>query len=272
MAKDLVLITGVTGFIGFRVLLYTLEAGYQVRAAVRSEVKAQNITANPALQALKRESQISFIIVPNFLAPGAFDEAIKGVKFVIHVASPIPFQEPPDKDYERFFVQPAVQGTLEVFESAKKAGGVKRIVVTSSVVALTGREGLAGHQSTLTAEDRPPLEKGPFEDSPHAYAVSKVAALIRAEEWIEKTKPDFDVVHLHPSFVLGRNDLYENTKDFASGTNIIPLAVATGNASPAQTFAFGFTHVTDTARAHVLSLDAKVPGNQSYLLTSSGPN
>jgi nucleoside-diphosphate-sugar epimerase len=270
MAKDLVLVTGATGFLGFRVLLYTLEQGYQVRAAVRSDAKANTIKSNPALQALNRDSQLSFVTVPDFLAPGAFDEAVQGVKYVIHVASPIPFEDPADGDFYKFFVEPAVQGTLGVFESAKKAGSVKRIVVTSSVVGNTGREGLDKWDGVLTAETRVPFDKGPYENGRHAYPASKVAALAAAEEWIEKTKPEFDVIHIHPSYIFGRDDLYTSTKDFMTGTNSIVLGVATGNSTSAQPMAFCFNHVTDTARAHVLSLDPKVPGNQSFLLTSSG--
>ena len=270
MAKDLVLVTGATGFLGFRVLLYTLEQGYQVRAAVRSDAKANTIKSNPALKALNRDSQLSFTTVPDFLAPGAFDEAIQGVKYVIHVASPLPFESPADGDFYKFFVEPAVHGTLGVFESAQKAGSVKRIVVTSSVLANTGREGLDNWEGVLTAETRVPFDKGPYEDGQQAYPASKVAALAAAEDWIEKTQPDFDVIHIHPSYIFGRDDLYTSPQDFLTGTNSIVLGVATGNSTREKSMAFCFNHVADTARAHVLALDAKVPGNTSYLLTNSG--
>lgn len=270
MARDLVLITGATGFLGFRVLIKTLEQGYQVRAAVRNEAKATIVSSNATLKALNRSSQLSFVTVPDFLASGAFDEAIQGVKYVIHVASPIPMSAPADADFDKFFIQPAVQGTLGLFESAQKTPSVKRIVVTSSVVANTGREGLDKGVGTINAESRPPFDHGPYENGSHAYAASKVAALIRAEEWVKKTKPAFDVIHIHPSYIFGADYLYESTKDFMSGTNSIPLAVPTGHASAERSIAMSFNHVADTARVHVLALDPKVPGNQSFLVTNSG--
>ena len=46
MSSDLVLITGVTGHVGFRVLIFALEAGYRVRAAVRNQGKADTILAH----------------------------------------------------------------------------------------------------------------------------------------------------------------------------------------------------------------------------------
>jgi uncharacterized protein YbjT (DUF2867 family) len=39
MSNDLVLITGGTGFIGFKIIVTALQAGYSVRAAVRSDAK-----------------------------------------------------------------------------------------------------------------------------------------------------------------------------------------------------------------------------------------
>jgi nucleoside-diphosphate-sugar epimerase len=272
MARDLVLITGATGFLGFRVLLLALQQGYQIRAAVRSEAKAAKLLSNPALKALNRDSQLSFVTVPDFLVSGAFDEAIKGVKYVIHVASPIPRKEMPDDDHDKWFVQQAVQGTLGVLESAQKTPSVKRIIVTSSVVANTGIAGLEGDSAgqTITAETRAPWDNGPYGDPRRAYVASKIAALVRAEEWIKEKKPTFDVIHIHPSYIFGRDELYESTKDYMGGTSGIALAVATGRADSETQMAVSFNHVADTARAHVLSLDPKVPGNQSFLLTNSG--
>ena len=109
--NDLVLLTGGTGHLGFRVLLSALEAGYSVRAAVRSEKKAETIMNNAVLKALNRGSQLSFVVVADFHVEGAFDEAVKGVKYIIHVASPIPTGMPADGDYDKMYLKPAVQGT-----------------------------------------------------------------------------------------------------------------------------------------------------------------
>ncbi|KJZ70007.1 hypothetical protein HIM_10588 [Hirsutella minnesotensis 3608] len=45
MARDLVLLTGATGMIGFKTLAVLLEAGYQVRAAVRNQAGFDKISA-----------------------------------------------------------------------------------------------------------------------------------------------------------------------------------------------------------------------------------
>lgn len=90
MVGSLLLITGATGFVGFRVLCFALEYGYRVRAVVRSEAKAEILRSNSDLKALGRLDHLEFTFVPDFVKSGAFDMATEGVDFIIHCASPIP--------------------------------------------------------------------------------------------------------------------------------------------------------------------------------------
>lgn len=90
MANDqLVLVTGGSGHLGFRVLAFALSSGYRIRAAVRSQEKADQIKAAKSVQG--HLDKLEFVIVPDILADGAYDEAVKGADFVLHVASPISF-------------------------------------------------------------------------------------------------------------------------------------------------------------------------------------
>lgn len=166
MADDLVLITGATGHLGFKVLRAALEAGCHVCAAVRSEQKATRLKSNHILKTTSGFSNLSFIIVPDFLAPGAFDEATKNIKYIIHVASPIITKLPESDDYDAHFVQPAVQGTLGVFESARKASSVTRIIVTSSAVAILPLAAMAQSDGkSYNADNRLPEIPPPFQIS-----------------------------------------------------------------------------------------------------------
>lgn len=90
MSAGLVLITGATGLIGFRTLLDLLQDGYRVRAAVRSGAENQVILNNKALKSLDVPFDLSFVVVPDIQAKGAYDEAVKDVDYVIHIASPVP--------------------------------------------------------------------------------------------------------------------------------------------------------------------------------------
>lgn len=122
--------------IGFRVLVQLLEAGYQVRAAVRNVAGFEKIKA--LKPAAPYASQLSHIIVPDITAPGAYDDAVNGVKYVVHLASPLDINLPDDIDYETKLIQPAVKGTLGMLESAKKVSGIDRIVITGSVLSIIG--------------------------------------------------------------------------------------------------------------------------------------
>ena len=59
--------------------------------------------------------------------------AVKGVTYVIHVASPFPSSQPKD---ENEVIQPAVEGTQSVLKACVATKTVKRIVLTSSCVAV----------------------------------------------------------------------------------------------------------------------------------------
>lgn len=269
MASNLVLITGATGHLGFCVLRSALQHGYQVRAAVRSEGKAATLKSNPVLQATLGFSNLSFVVIPDFISPEAFDGAAQEVKYIIHVASPLADSLPEGADMEAHFVQPAVQSTLSIFESARKSGTVRRIVVTSSVLSIVPIAAfMAPDGLTYDAENRLPELEPPFPNSEFGYVASKIAALNRAEAWIEVEKPSFDVIHIHPSFIFGRDDLTTSTAAFQKGTNRLPLNIALGKT--AEPLPNSWNYVKNTAELHVLSLDSKVPGNQSFIASTNG--
>jgi NADP-dependent 3-hydroxy acid dehydrogenase YdfG len=50
MPSSLVIITGATGHVGYRTLIETLKASYQIRAAVRNEASIKKIKAAESTQ------------------------------------------------------------------------------------------------------------------------------------------------------------------------------------------------------------------------------
>jgi len=266
---NLVLITGVTGHVGFRTLIQALQAGYWVRAAVRSNTKAQTIISHPKIQALNPGLRLTFTIVPDLACLSAYDEAVIGVRYIIHIASPLMMGKlPPGKDEHAYFIRPAVRGTIGMLKAAKKCGTVRRIVITSSLVAIVPLAQLTGAEWTdrpVQPTDRVEFVEGPYETEFAAYAASKVAALSAAENWLRIQKPQFDVIHLHPSFVGGRNDIATSTREAMKGTNSIILGHALGK--DFGSIASASVHNDDVARVHVQALEAWVPGNQSYILS-----
>jgi nucleoside-diphosphate-sugar epimerase len=126
MAGELVLINGGTGLIGIKVIQTALKAGYSVRAAVPSQEKANAVLATPTIKTLDPGSKLTFVIVPDILADNVYDEAVKGVKFIIHCASPVVKGEgfTPDQ-FETHLVEPALKGTSSILTAAYKVPGIK---------------------------------------------------------------------------------------------------------------------------------------------------
>jgi nucleoside-diphosphate-sugar epimerase len=270
--SNLLLITGATGHVGFRTLICALTAGYTVRAAVRSQAKATTILSHPQIQALNVGARLTFIIVPEITYPYAYGDATRGVNYVIHIASPLMTggDEIPLNEHDSHFIQPAVLGTLSMLEAAKKSQTVQRVVITSSIVAITPvaqLEGFERRHTPVLPTDRVAFEPGPYETEFAAYAASKVAALQEAEAWIKRERPAFDVIHLHPAFIEGRNELATNAREAMKGTNAVVLGIALGKQFGG--FAGATVHNDDVARVHVQSLDPQIPGNRSYILSQA---
>lgn len=273
MSGDLVLITGVTGHIGFRVLRYALEHGYAVRGAVRSDAKANMVRSNGALKAMQKDEQLSFVVVPDLTAAGAFDEAVKGVKYIIHCASPIPFGPPTTDNAYEDFIKPAVDSTLEMLRAAGKEEGVQRIVMTSSCIGVAPvAAAVSDTGEWYTADTRQPEPEGAFGPGTAsfvAYAASKVSALNQAEAWMKENKPHFDIINLMPSYVIGRNDLYQTTGEMLASPNSFPLNIvrSTGDGETGLAgMAMVTNHIDDCARIHVEALDPKIEGGQSFMI------
>jgi nucleoside-diphosphate-sugar epimerase len=136
MSSDLIFLTGGSGLIGIKTIHLALLAGYSVRAAVRSQAKADLILATPTVKAINPGSRLTFITVPDMLVGGAYDKAVEGAKYIIHIASGTPHGDDSENDYDAHFIQPALKGTLGILESAHKTTSVKRVIITSSEVAI----------------------------------------------------------------------------------------------------------------------------------------
>jgi hypothetical protein len=79
-------------------------------------------------------ANLEFVIVGDITAPGAFDEAVKGVSGIIHSASPLSNGEPSVDP--NILIQPAVHGNVGILKSgAQNSSTVERVVITSSVTA-----------------------------------------------------------------------------------------------------------------------------------------
>jgi nucleoside-diphosphate-sugar epimerase len=88
MTGELVFITGGTGFIGFAVILEALKAGYRVRISVRRAAQAEQLKSHNLI--VPFASKFEYVVVPDMTISGAFDDALEGVSYIEHVATPVP--------------------------------------------------------------------------------------------------------------------------------------------------------------------------------------
>ncbi|KAJ7618817.1 NAD-P-binding protein [Mycena polygramma] len=195
----LVLVTGVNGFIASHVADQLLAAGYNVRGTARSAAKFQWL--HELFDKKYGAGRFEGVSVPDMVADGAFDEAVKGARGIIHLASIVTFSNKVDE-----VVPPTVKGTLEVLESAAKEPGVKSVVYTSSSTACLLPQ---PDKAIVVAEDMwnesavAEAYSNPSPDPFVVYAASKTEAEKAVWEFVKRTAPQFQVSTVLPDINLG---------------------------------------------------------------------
>ena len=126
-AGDVAVVTGASGFMAGHIIRELTAQGLKVRGTVR------NLTDAGKTQHLKELFPELELYEADLLDDGSFLECCKGARFVFHVASPFQYVA---EDPERDIVEPAVKGTMNVLRCARLAGGVRRVVLTSSTASV----------------------------------------------------------------------------------------------------------------------------------------
>ena len=191
-----VLLTGATGFIAKRICLQLLNAGYEVRASVRNLNRGREVV-DAVVPHLKSDEDLATrlqFVALDLNEDDGWDEAVNGTDALIHTASPAPVEQPKD---ENDLIRPAVDGTLRALRSAKEAG-TKRVVLTSSIVAVTYKQ-LAPGKSRYDEDDWSELS----DPTATPYVKSKTLAETAAWEFVQREAPDMALTAINPGFVLG---------------------------------------------------------------------
>jgi nucleoside-diphosphate-sugar epimerase len=261
-------ITGVTGFVGFRTMVTALKEGYKVRGSIRKESQIAQIKAAKSVQPYL--NNLEFAIVPDLHAEGALDKVLDGVKYLLLIASPLAYAS---DDYEREVLEPVLHGTLSMLESAKKVSSIRRLVITSSVVAIiTFPELVVTDERIIHDTDTTPDRHGPFPFGEwEAYSASKGNALNATRKFMETQNPHFDIIHIMPGFIIGRNELWTHRSQVIGSTNENAVKAALGGEFPFP-MAGTSVDVDDVALMHVKALNSEVAGNQNFLAHSNGIN
>ena len=146
MTQERVLLTGASGFIAKHVALQLLDAGYRVRGTVRTAEKGEKLRRTLAENGAD-VSQLE-IVSADLMRDDGWDEAAAGCDLVCHMASPLPLRQPRDR---QALVPAAKGGAVRVVEAAARAGA-RRLVMTSSVAAMSYGHGKE-HSSTCLLQN-----------------------------------------------------------------------------------------------------------------------
>ena len=250
-----VLVTGASGYIATHIIQQLLTQGrFRVRGTVRSLANESKIQP---LQRLVPDAKYPLTLVEADLEQAdGWAEAVKGCPYVLHVASPFPSKIPRD---ENTVIQPAVNGTLNVLRACAEAGCVRRVVLTSSIAAVSsGMNGNGNPEQVYSEKDWSAEESCP------PYEKSKLRAEKAAWNFVnglEESKR-FEFAVVNPGAVIG------------------PLLTTTGGDTSIQsimqlfTKSTGIPHVNwptvdvrDVAAAHIAAMEkAEAVGNRCVLV------
>ena len=193
MDKEIVTITGISGFLGSQVCLQFLQDGcYKVRGTVRSKTNEKKI--GPLRQAFGELFDQLELVEADLTKPESITKALEGTNYVVHTASPFWVQEPKNKDD---MIKPAVEGTMCVCRAAA-ANKVKRIVLTSSTVSVMERKDFKDGK-VFTKDDWSEVE------CCGVYSESKVLAEKAAWDH-QKSLPEedrYELVVCNPGLIFG---------------------------------------------------------------------
>lgn len=236
-----VLVTGASGYLGSWIVRLLLEAGHTVHGTVRDPDRKAKLEHLSKLSAAHPGRLVLFRA--DLMDEGSFDAAMATCELVMHTASP--FILAGVKDAQKQLVDPALEGTRNVLDSVNRTQSVKRVVLTSSVVAIYGdakdAKSVPGgvfteeHWNTSSSVDHQP------------YPYSKTVA--EQEAWAcQKAQDRWDMVTVNPGLVLGPS--LTNASGSTSLSTMKQFADGTLMAGAPELYS-GVVDVRDAAEAHL---------------------
>jgi dihydroflavonol-4-reductase len=233
---DTVLISGASGFIASHTIAALLDAGYRVIGTLR---RPDDPHATAHLRALPGAGERLTLIAADLETPDAFDAPAAEADYVLHMASPFHITV---ADPERDLVRPAVQGTRAMLEACVRSGRVKRVVVTSSMAAITDEPDGAHVLTEADWNDKSSLTRNP-------YYYSKAEAERAAWAFHAERRPAWDLVVINPFIVIG-----PSMTGTVNESNKLFVDLLSGVYPMIMDLTWGFVDVRDVALAHVRAL------------------
>ena len=236
-----ILVTGATGYIASWIIKLLVDDGYTVHGTVRS---LANKDKYAHLSEIDKSGDGNLkLFKADLLDEGSFKEAMLDCELVIHTASPFFIQG--IKNAKEQLIQPALDGTRNVLDSVNETASVKRVVLTSSVVAIYGDA--IDVRSTGSGVFNEKIWNTTSTESHQPYSFSKTLA--EKVAWkMAGEQERWDLLVINPGFVMGpsMSKRVDSTSiDFMR--SIVNGKFATG----LPDFYFSIVDVRDVAKAHI---------------------
>ncbi|WRX10691.1 NAD-dependent epimerase/dehydratase - like 8 [Theobroma cacao] len=193
--KGAICVTGGTGYIASWLIKKLLEEGYSVHTTIR--VDPENKKDISFLTSLPRSTERLKIFAADLSDLDSFDAAIEGCKGVLHLATPVDFE---NKESEEVLTKRSINGALGIMKACLKSKTVKRLVYTSSLSAVVFNDkGVEMMDESFWTDAAFARDK--LDPSLSSYVISKTLTERAALEF--GTEHGLDVVTVIPSFVVG---------------------------------------------------------------------
>lgn len=265
-SAQLALVTGASGYLGTEAVLAFKAAGFRVRGTVRQPSQiADFYTKFP-----EHKDHVEFVIVEHVDAPGAFNQAMKGVDVVAHTAQPTTLGKLTDNDAD--MLRPAINGTLSLLKSAAEKN-VHSVVLTSSIASHTDTTRLTDPSWVMSSETWNPItfeEAVKSNDGQVVYYGAKTLAERAAWQFMENQKPSFSLTTIAPTWILGPSNA-PSTTSIRNGRSSYTLSgQMTVDVNKAMEYPglSTFVDVRDCALALVKAVTTPAAAGKRYLLIS----
>lgn len=238
-----ILITGGSGYLASWIIKYLVEAGYYVRTTVRDRQDERKIGHLKRIAAAG-PGRLEFYNA-DLMRHGDFNTPMRACEIVIHTASP--FLIGKIKDPIRQLIDPALEGTKNVLYSAGETPSVKRVVMTSSAVAIysEAREILDQANGTFTEQNWNLISDLKYD--PYGYSKT----LAEKEAWvIAQQQNQWDLICINPTFLFGPT--LSGRGDNVSVSTIRQLMQGSLRWGAPHLY-FGVADVREAAQAHLLA-------------------
>ena len=239
--KGPVLVSGGSGYLASHIIKQLLSDGYTVHTTVRDKQKEDKY--KHLIDIAENSPGEIKIFEADLLKAGSFAEAMQHCSHVFHTASPFVIGKV--RDPQKTLIDPALNGTKNILETANKTDTVERVILTSSIVAIMGdaidARSIPGETFT---ED---IWNTSSNLSHQPYPYSKTLA--EKEAWkIAKGQSRWSLIVMNPGFILGpsltkRKDSTSINFMISMGDGTYKTGVPEGNLT--------IVDVRDVAGAHI---------------------